>query len=264
MEPKAYTDDEIRILYKAFKMFREDQGCHLCGSQQCGGTLEDFDTQITYGNFCGAFKEWCSKDSEEKEEPHLQLKRKNQYHCKLVQCPIVLTPPLNWKDLNDTAIHVLSVFLAGGITRCKDWQSEVIKCLSGTEIVICNPRRKTFDITDPSATQNQIKWEFRMLEMTDIFSMYFCAGESDQPICMYELGRNIVRMQQRFPYSWSDRIVISVEEGYSRSFDVCMQTKLATDDKIVVNRNATPETHAKAIKSAVSNFYGLEKEKFFL
>lgn len=248
MEPKAYTDDEIRILYKAFKMFHEDQGCHLCGSQQCAGTLEDFDTQITYGNFCGAFKEWCSKDSEEKEESS-------------VQCPIVLTPPLNWKDLNDTAIHVLSVFLAGGITRCKDWQSEVIECLSGTEIVICNPRRKTFDITDPSAAQNQIKWEFRMLEMADIFSMYFCAGESDQPICMYELGRNIVRMQQRFPYSWAGRIVISVEEGYSRSFDVCMQTKLATYDNIVVNKNATPETHAEAIKSVVSKFYG--EEKFF-
>jgi hypothetical protein len=89
----------------------------------------------------------------------------------------------------------------------------------------------------------------------DIFSMYYCAGESDQPICMYELGRNILRMQQRFPYSWVRRIVISVEEGYSRSFDVRMQTKLATNDKIDINRNATPETHAKAIKRAIKWFY---------
>ena len=242
MEPKAYTDDEIRILYKAFKMFREDQGCYLCGSQQCGGTLEDFDTQITYGNFCGAFKEWCSNDSEEKEEPSSQY-------------PVVLTPPMDWLDLSDTAIHKLTVFLAGGITRCDNWQSEVIRYLSDTDIVICNPRRKTFDIADVSAAQKQIEWEFNKLEEMDIFSMYFCTGESVQPICMYELGRNILRMQQRFPYSWARRIVISVEEGYSRSFDVCIQTMLATDNKIVVNRNATPKTHAEAIKRIVSDFY---------
>ena len=68
-----------------------------------------------------------------------------------------------------------------------------------------------------------------MLEQCDIFSMYFCAGESDQPICMYELGRNICRMQMRFPMNWDVRFVVTVEEGYKRAKDVRIQTALACD-----------------------------------
>lgn len=40
--------------------------------------------------------------------------------------------------------------------------------------------------------------------------MYFCESESVQPICMYELGRNLIRMQQRFP-DFYNRIIIGVE-----------------------------------------------------
>ena len=65
--------------------------------------------------------------------------------------------------------------------------------------------------------------------------MYFCSGESDQPICMYELGRNILRMQMRFPSDWEKRIVISVEDGYKRKQDVIIQTDLATNNKLNIN-----------------------------
>lgn len=83
-----------------------------------------------------------------------------------------------------------SIFLAGGITNCKDWQKEVIKELEFENISIFNPRQENFDITDKNASFKQISWEFERLEQMDIFSMYFCNSESDQPICMYELGRN--------------------------------------------------------------------------
>ena len=46
---------------------------------------------------------------------------------------------------------------------------------------------------------------------------------------MYELGRNIARMQMRFPTDWMHRIVVSIEQGYTRTQDVCMQMLLATD-----------------------------------
>ena len=105
-----------------------------------------------------------------------------------------------------------SVFLAGGISNCTDWQSEVIKYLDKEDITIFNPRRKNFDITDLSATTQQIKWEFNRLEKMDIFSMYFCESKSDQPICMYELGRYVERMRVRFPLDWEERIIISVEK----------------------------------------------------
>ena len=121
----------------------------------------------------------------------------------------------------------ISVFLAGGITNCWDWQKEVEKYLADIEEVsVINPRNDKFDVTNAKASKNQIKWEFERLEKADIFSMYFCNSDSVQPICLYELGRNIVRMQQRFPNDWEDRIIISIENGYSREFDVIMQIKL--------------------------------------
>jgi hypothetical protein len=143
-----------------------------------------------------------------------------------------------------------SVFLAGGITNCKDWQADVIKCLEFEDITIFNPRQKKFDVTDKNASYKQITWEFERLERMDIFSMYFCEGDSDQPICMYELGRNVIRMQNRFPVDWENRIIISVENGYKRKTDVLVQTELCAP-KIFVHTNSTPESHADYVKRAI-------------
>lgn len=141
----------------------------------------------------------------------------------------------------------ISVFLAGGITNCGDWQKEVEEHLSSIqELSVINPRNDKFDVTDISASRKQIKWEFEHLEKTDIFSIYFCNSGSVQPICLYELGRNIVRMQQRFPNDWEDRIVISIENGYSRYLDVVEQTSLCAP-KLWININATPKSHAMRI-----------------
>lgn len=137
----------------------------------------------------------------------------------------------------------ITVFLAGGITNCPDWQSEVIKDLNVnnlSSLIVFNPRRNNFPIEDKSAAYTQIKWEYKMLEKCDIFSMYFSSGDSDQPICMYELGRNILRMQMRHPSDWQDRIVISVEDDYRRRQDVLIQTGLATQDQININTQISP------------------------
>jgi len=34
-----------------------------------------------------------------------------------------------------------SVFLAGGITGCEDWQDEIVEMLKDTNFVLLNPRR---------------------------------------------------------------------------------------------------------------------------
>lgn len=143
-----------------------------------------------------------------------------------------------------------SVFLAGGITNCKNWQKEVIKELEFENISIFNPRQENFDITDKNASFKQISWEFERLEQMDIFSMYFCNSESDQPICMYELGRNILKMQNRFPNDWEKRIIISVEDGYKRKQDVIIQTQLCAP-KIFIETDANPINHAFYIKNAI-------------
>ena len=149
------------------------------------------------------------------------------------------------------------LFLAGGITNCPNWQEDVIKYLEplrGDRLIVLNPRREyTFPVHDSSEVYRQIEWEFDALEKADIFSMYFCSGESDQPICMYELGRNIVRMQMKYPSDWQHRIIISVEKGYSRKADVLIQTELATDNKVKVNTvyyDNLREIHAERIISS--------------
>ena len=165
----------------------------------------------------------------------------------------VITAPDIYEEYNKNDVLC---FLAGGIRNCKKWQKEVVDIITKTNdkehicdnLVLINPRRDTYDLSEDP--RKQIEWEFNYLENCDIFSMYFCASESVQPICMYELGRNILRMQQRFPESWRDRVVISVETGYSRVQDVIIQSELATKWYNIVTTNCTPAEHAARILMA--------------
>jgi len=144
------------------------------------------------------------------------------------------------------------LFLAGGITNCPNWQKEVIALLekvNPSDLVVFNPRRDNFPIHDPNAAKEQITWEFKYLNMADIFTMYFCSGESDQPICMYELGRHLHRISEE--NGWDnviDHTVVSVEDGYKRKNDVIIQTSLALERPVeFVSTGATPFRHAEDI-----------------
>lgn len=136
----------------------------------------------------------------------------------------------------------ITVFLAGGISGCRDWQQEVINNLfqmigkDDSQVVVYNPRQKDFNINDLDATEDQITWEFQYLNKVDIFSMYFVGGDQIQPICLYELGRYTAR-----PICEQ---VISVEKDYIRERDVAVQVSLATKGMVQVNLNATPYEHA--------------------
>lgn len=173
----------------------------------------------------------------------------------------IITAPEIYK--NDSNI---ACFLAGGITNCPNWQDEVIKNIkeySSSENIdlkyldIYNPRRANFPIDNPNAAQEQIEWEFKYLEKCDIFSMYFCNAPSDQPICMYELGRNISEIKNEYMGTWGHRIIVSVEKGYKREQDVLIQTRLATNNIIKPFSYATPMSHAIAI---VDNYNWLMRQ----
>ena len=162
----------------------------------------------------------------------------------------------------------LKVFLAGGICKCIKWQDMVIKDFLNDDTIglskdfnsVCliNPRRTDW-IEEPGAAQKQIEWEFDMIENCDVFTMYFAGGESDQPICMYELGRNILKMQYEYPESWKDRIVITCDSNYKRLNDVLVQTGLATDNLVKVNvvdgDEESVTAHIKAIKEKLKYIY---------
>ena len=139
-----------------------------------------------------------------------------------------------FEDYNGNPFHDIKCFLGGGITNCPDWQSEVIARLEKypnlDNLVVFNPRRPDFPIGDPNASYEQISWEYKWLNQCDIFSMFFCDGPSDQPICLYELGRNLL-LQQICCHSYVlNNVIISCHNDYKRKQDVEIQVQLADRD----------------------------------
>jgi len=149
--------------------------------------------------------------------------------------------------------HDPRIFLAGGITNCACWQDEIIQKLSprvfpNSNPVLLNPRRRNFPIDNPNAAKEQIEWEYYALNQCHIFSMWFCAGESVQPICMYELGRQLA-LRSRRPAT----VVLGVEEGYKHSNDVYIQTELV--NKNIARRISNNlEQHAENILKAIEKY----------
>lgn len=117
------------------------------------------------------------------------------------------------------------MFLGGGITNCEDWQKVVIDYLkenSKIDLQIFNPRRPDFDVSDPSAAEKQIEWEYKNIHNSDIFTMYFADSQkSVQPICFYELGK--------YKQIWmknNKQLYIGCHPDFSRRYDVIKQCQL--------------------------------------
>lgn len=140
---------------------------------------------------------------------------------------LVVTAPM----IYDARINYTTIFLAGGISKCWEWQRACLdeierlskeKKVNTDNMIVYNPRRSCFK---PDAKvheiNEQVKWEYHYLESCDVFSIYFCESESTQPICMYELGRNVAIKQQN--KDSTDLVVVSAERSYSRYLDVALQ-----------------------------------------
>ena len=139
-----------------------------------------------------------------------------------------------------------SVFLAGGITNCPDWQTEITNQLKDQDIVVFNPRRTNFPIDDPNAAFDQIKWEHEMLRQADIIIFWFCK-ETMCPIVLYELGAHSMTNKP---------IIIGVDPDYSRKQDVEVQTQLVRPDvKIVYSLNDLTSELKKMINEDLSGLW---------
>ncbi|MCB0329458.1 MAG: nucleoside 2-deoxyribosyltransferase domain-containing protein [Bdellovibrionales bacterium] len=117
-----------------------------------------------------------------------------------------------------------SLFLAGGITDCPDWQADLVSLISNLPITALNPRRPYFPINDPSASNEQIEWEHRYLRSAEAISFWF-PRETFCPITLYELG------------AWSmgnKALFIGVHPEYPRKIDIEIQTRLARPEIQIV------------------------------
>ena len=129
---------------------------------------------------------------------------------RLVQCPAEAAPLPGER----------SVFLAGGISSCPNWQAQILELLRDTDWLVLNPRREDFDLSDPQMAEAQIEWEYRHLALSDAIAFWF-PPQTLCPITLYELGK----------WSMTDKpLLIGVDTAYARRFDVITQTRLARPD----------------------------------
>jgi hypothetical protein len=105
-----------------------------------------------------------------------------------------------------------SLFLAGGITGCPDWQQEIVAALRHTNLVVLNPRRSHF-LPHENAAQEQITWEHIHLRQATAISFWF-PKETLCPIVLYELGAWSMTNKQIFVGVHPDyqRIATSIEQ----------------------------------------------------
>lgn len=134
-----------------------------------------------------------------------------------------------------------SLFLAGGIKDCPDWQSELLSKLQDQSITIYNPRRKDFPTRDSDAAVKQITWEFMKLRRAKYVSFWF-PKETVCPISLFELGAALERTKN---------YIIGMHPDYAKRQDVEVQTRLRCPVKQNVFAYSLDEL-AELIKQACS------------
>lgn len=117
-----------------------------------------------------------------------------------------------------------SIFLAGGITGCADWQQIVTQRLMPFErLAILNPRRKFLEETNLAA-EEQIRWEFQHLVVARCVCFWF-PSETLCPIALFEYGKYLGRGEVP--------LFVGCSPNYSRQFDIEIQTKLENPGMVV-------------------------------
>ncbi len=134
---------------------------------------------------------------------------------RLVQCPAEAAPQLGER----------SVFLAGGISNCSNWQAQLPELLRETDWLLINPRREDFDSSNPAMTETQIAWEHRHLRLATAIAFWF-PPQTLCPITLYELGAWSMTQKPLF---------VGVDPQYQRRLDVLEQTRLVRPDVRVVD-----------------------------
>lgn len=132
-----------------------------------------------------------------------------------------------YEALDTPELHFgeFAVFLAGGITNCPQWATELRDWLKDVEgLVLINPRRANFPIGDPGAAVEQIEWEFHNLVLSDAISFWFPC-ETLCPIVLYELGAWAASQKP---------LAVGVHPEYRRRQDVEVQLRLARPDVRIV------------------------------
>ena len=132
----------------------------------------------------------------------------------------IIKAPMIWTQ----RIEEHSVFLAGGISKCPNWQEVVTSHIKfgfdQTNLLVLNPRRDDFDVSNTKASEKQIVWEHDALNRCDTLLFWF-PKDTPCPITLYELGNYCEK---------KPNLIVGVDPDYQRKLDVTIQTRLRRPD----------------------------------
>lgn len=138
---------------------------------------------------------------------------------KYIECPEEYDHPF---DAN-------KMFLAGGISNCPDWQSEMVRLLSDTHYTIYNPRRKNFSLAD---SRPQIEWEFKYLSRANHIIFWF-PEETLCPITLFEYGKALGTYRDMD--GLNSILYVGCHPNYKRKIDLEIQTELVDGSIKIAN-----------------------------
>lgn len=118
-----------------------------------------------------------------------------------------------------------AVFLAGGISDCENWQSQVVRGLEHIDATVLNPRRVSFPVNDNSEHQKQIEWEYRHLRRATLVAFWF-PPQTLCPIALFELGACC---------GSGKPLILGADPSYGRRFDLEKQIALQRPNTRVAN-----------------------------
>lgn len=109
------------------------------------------------------------------------------------------------------------VFLAGGITKCVDWQNQFInlaeeKSNNEANILFINPRYSDYSYTEEKE-RLQVIWEAKYMDMADAVLFWFTPPTLN-PITLFELGKFI---------NTSKKLFIGIHPNYEKKNNVLSQ-----------------------------------------
>lgn len=140
-----------------------------------------------------------------------------------------------------------SLFLAGGITGCPNWQDELAAMLEPiVELAVFNPRRENWPKNgNVEEVRRQIAWEHKWLASVNDVLFWFSRG-SLNPIVLFEYGKELGRQGDvTFQHR---RLFVGVDPEYPRKLDVEVQTGLA-------NKFLTIADSLKTLAAQVTKHY---------
>ena len=113
-----------------------------------------------------------------------------------------------------------SVFIAGGISNCSDWQAEMVARMDHARFDVINPRRYEGLAKDGDEAAKQIRWEHHALDRVSACIFWF-PSETLCPITLFELGKMLVLCRQH-----RVELAIGWHRDYQRGFDLDVQIGL--------------------------------------